>query len=200
MPERPEIGVVILAGGGATRLPHKLELAAGGVPMLVRVYRNVSTGRKTYVSCARSFPPEIDALLDCPMIVDKWPRRGPLGGLVSTMDVMDTPLVFAVAGDAPFVDAAFIDRLAKAWEPGDEAVVPSHPHKSRKRLEPLAALYDRAAFLREGAKRLGTGDESLHATVERLHIRELAVTPEEELMFTNVNTAADYAAAVSRMV
>src|SRR5580658_5180826 len=66
MAERPEIGVVILAGGGATRLPHKLELEAGGVPMLVRVFRNVSPRRKTYISCAGSFSPEIDTLLDCP--------------------------------------------------------------------------------------------------------------------------------------
>src|ERR1700691_1615049 len=82
MAERPEIGVVILAGGGATRLPNKLELAAGGIPMLVRVYRNVSPGRKTYVSCAGGFSPEVDSMLDCPMVVDRWPGRGPLGGLV----------------------------------------------------------------------------------------------------------------------
>ena len=200
MPERPEIGVVILAGGGATRLPNKLELAAGGVPMLVRVYRNVSPGRTTYVSCAGSFSSEIDAMLECPMVVDQWPGRGPLGGLVSTMGAMDTPLVFAVAGDAPFVDKAFIDRVANAWQPGDEAVVPAHPNNARKRLEPLAALYDRTAFLREGTKALGSGDESMHAIVARLHARELIVTPDEERIFTNVNTAADYAAAVSRMV
>lgn len=199
MPERPDIGVVILAGGGATRLPHKLELEAGGVPMLVRVYRNVSTGRKTYVSCAGTFPPQIDALLDCPMVVDRWPGRGPLGGLVTTMAVMDTPLVFAAAGDAPFLDAAFIDRLADLWQPGDEAVVPLHAHKTGKQLEPLAALYDRAAFLREGTKALGSSDESLHATVARMRIREFPVSREDERLFTNVNTPADYAAAVARM-
>ena len=199
MPERPEIGVVILAGGGATRLPKKLELEAGGVPMLVRVYRNVSPGRKTYISCAGSFSPQIDALLDCPMVVDRWPGRGPLGGLVSTMEVMETPLVFAVAGDAPFIDSAFIDRLADAWKAGDEAVIPAHPGKARKRLEPLAALYDRTAFLREGMKALGSGDESLHATVEKMRVREFPIGHEDERLFTNVNTAADYAAAVAWM-
>lgn len=199
MPERPAIGVVILAGGGATRLPNKLELATGGVPMLVRVYRNVSAGRKTWISCAGGFPPEIDSQLDCPMVVDRWPRRGPLGGLVTTMEVMDTPLVFAVAGDAPFIHASFIDRLAAAWQTGDEAVVPAHPGKSRKRLEPLAALYDRAAFLREGSKALGSADASLHATVERMRVRELPISHEEERLFTNVNTAEDYAAAIAWM-
>jgi len=197
MAERPEIGVVILAGGGATRLPKKLELEAGGVPMLVRVYRNVSTGRKTYISCAGSFSPQIDALLDCPMVVDRWPRRGPLGGLVTTMEVIDTPLVFAVAGDAPFIEAGFIDRLAGAWQPGDEAVVPVHPGKARKRLEPLASLYDRAAFLREGTQALASGDDSLHATVERMRIREFPISREDERLFTNVNTPEDYAAAVA---
>ncbi len=195
MAERPEIGVVILAGGGATRLPNKLELEAGGVPMLVRVYRNVSPGRKTYISCAGSFSPQVDALLDCPMVVDRWPQRGPLGGLVTTMEVIDTPLVFAVAGDAPFIDSTFIDRLANAWRPGDEAVVPSHPGKARKPLEPLAALYDRAAFLREGTLALGSGNESLHATVERMRIRKFPVSREDERLFTNVNTAEDYTAA-----
>jgi len=199
MPERPEIGVVILAGGGATRLPKKLELEAGGVPMLVRVYRNVSPGRKTYISCAGSFSPQIDALLDCPMVVDRWPGRGPLGGLVSTMEVMETPLVFAVAGDAPFIDSAFIDRLADAWKAGDEAVVPAHPGKTRKHLEPLAALYDRTAFIREGTKALGSGNESLHATVMRMRIREFPVNREDERLFTNVNTPADYAAAIAWM-
>jgi molybdopterin-guanine dinucleotide biosynthesis protein A len=195
MADRPEIGVVILAGGGATRLPKKLELEAGGVPMLVRVYRNVSSGRKTYISCAGSFSPQIDALLECPMVVDRWPQRGPLGGLVTTMEVMDTPLVFAVAGDAPFVKAEFIDRLADAWQHGDEAVVPVHPGKTHKRLEPLAALYDRAAFLREGTKSLGSCDESLHATARRMRIREFPVNREDERLFTNINTPADYAAA-----
>ncbi|HEY1728651.1 MAG TPA: molybdenum cofactor guanylyltransferase [Candidatus Baltobacteraceae bacterium] len=199
MPERPEIGVVILAGGGATRLPKKLELEAGGVPMLVRVYRNVSVGRKTYISCAGSFSPHLDALLDCPMVVDRWPGRGPLGGLVSTMEVMETPLVFAVAGDAPFIDSTFIDRLANVWEAGDEAVVPAHPGKTGKRLEPLAALYDRAAFLREGTKALGSSNESLHATVAHMHIREFPVSREDERLFTNVNTPADYAAAIAWM-
>jgi molybdopterin-guanine dinucleotide biosynthesis protein A len=199
MPERPDIGVVILAGGGATRLPNKLELEAGGVPMLVRVYRNVSAGRKTYISCAGSFSPQIDALLDCPMVVDRWPKRGPLGGLLTTMAVMETPLVFAVAGDAPFIDSTFIDKLADAWQEGDEAVIPVHPNKDRKRFEPLAALYDRAAFLREGTKAFEEGDESLHAIVPRLHAREIPVSREDERLFTNVNTAADLAAAILLM-
>ena len=53
--------------------------------MIVRVYRNVSAGRETFVSCKGTFPAEIDALLPCPMVVDRWPLRGPLAGMLSTM-------------------------------------------------------------------------------------------------------------------
>ena len=105
--------VCILAGGEATRLPGKLSMAVGDVPMLVRVYRNVSPGRETWLSTKGPLPEEIAALIDAPQVVDRWPLRGPLSGLLSTLSEMRAEWVFAVAGDAPFVDAAFIDRLEK---------------------------------------------------------------------------------------
>lgn len=194
-----EIGVVILAGGEATRLPNKLALAAGDVPMLVRVYRNVSRGRTTYISCKGSFSPELDALLDCPMVVDRYERRGPLCGLLSTMEAMSTPLVFAVAGDAPFVDAEFIDRLAFVRQSDDEAVVPVHEREGRKQLEPLAALYDRVAFLREGGKMLLASDGSLHGVLTHLRVRRFPVASEDARIFANVNTPADYEAVAAML-
>jgi molybdopterin-guanine dinucleotide biosynthesis protein A len=190
-----EIGVAILAGGEATRLPNKLALAAGDVPMLVRVYRNISPGRATYISYRAPLPHEIGALLDCPMVIDRYERRGPLCGLLSTMEAMSTAQVFAVAGDAPFIDASFIDRLAAAWQSGDEAVIPVHDRDGRKQLEPLAALYDRAAFLREGAKTLQSADGSMHGVIGRLRAHVLPIPADEAHIFANVNTQADYAAA-----
>lgn len=166
----------------------------GEVPLLVRVYRNVSPGRVTYISCKGTFSGELDAMLPCPMVVDRWPQRGPLGGLLSTMEAMQTPLVFAVAGDAPFIDAAFIDRLASVYETGDEAVVPVHARLGKAQREPLAAIYDRAAFLREGSRTLTHGDGSLHAALSRLAVREVPVDAGDSRLFTNINTADDYAA------
>ena len=185
----PEIGVLILAGGQATRLPNKLELAAGALPMIARVYRNVSAGRETFVSCKGTFPAEIDALLPCPMVVDRWPLRGPLAGILSTMAEMRSPYVFAVAGDAPFVTAAFIDRLAGQRRPGDEAIVPRHGGQ----IEPLAALYDRQAYLRAGIPTLMAGKGALRLVLDELHTK-YAEMEEDERLFANVNTPADYAA------
>ena len=190
--QTPPIGVVILAGGEATRLPGKLTLAAGAVPMIVRVYRNVSAGRPTYVSAKGTFGAEIDSLLPCPMVVDRWSLRGPLSGLISTFSAMLEPLVFAVAGDAPFVNAAFIDRLAAAWRPGDEAIVPVHQHHGKEQLEPLAALYDRIAFLREALPVLQSGQGALRLVIDRLATRR--VTIDDPKIFANVNTPEEYAA------
>jgi len=66
-----DLAVLILGGGEATRLPGKLALDAGDVPMIARVYRNVREAGPVYVSCKATFPPEIDALLPCPMVVDR---------------------------------------------------------------------------------------------------------------------------------
>ena len=122
------------------------------------------------------------------MVVDRWPLRGPLGGLLSTMQAMQSEFIFAVAGDAPLIDGRFIDDLAARLQPGDEAVVPWHDG----RLEPLAALYDRAAFLDAGLPLLFGGDGTLRSVVERLRTRYVTIA--DDRVFANINTAADYAA------
>jgi molybdopterin-guanine dinucleotide biosynthesis protein A len=185
------IGVLILAGGEATRLPGKLAMQVGDVPMLVRVFRNVSPGRETCISTKGALAPELDALIDAPRVVDRWPLRGPLSGLLSTMSEMRTEWVFALAGDAPFVDAAFIDRLAVHVAPELEAIVPRHEENAR-RIEPLAALYRREAFVREGLPILLGGEGALRLVIDRL--KTLFVPVRDETAFANVNTPQDYAA------
>jgi molybdopterin-guanine dinucleotide biosynthesis protein A len=182
-----DYGVIILAGGQATRLPHKLELDAGEVPMLVRVYRNVSGAHATYISASGAFPPELDDQLPCPIVIDRWSVRGPLSGMLSTMSEMKERFAFVVAGDAPHVSAAFVDFLAASHRAGDEALVPRHPQG----IEPLAALYDRVAFLREGLPLLLSGEGAPRRVLERLQTRY--VDMDDATLFANVNTPDDYA-------
>jgi len=179
--------VVILAGGEASRLPGKLERPVDGTPLLLQVYRNVRGRWPVYVSGRGSFSPDIDAELDCPVIVDRWTRRGPLGGLMSVLTEVNAGRVFVAAGDAPRLTTEVFDRLAAAWRAGDEAVVPEHDGL----LEPLAAFYDRAAVLREGAIVLSTRKPSMHALLERLRVRRISLPAH---WFLNINTAADIAA------
>jgi molybdopterin-guanine dinucleotide biosynthesis protein A len=124
------------------------------------------------------------------MVVDNWKLRGPLAGLLSTFSEMTSPFVFAVAGDAPFVEARFIDELAQHWQEGDEAVVPVHSVDGHEQLEPLAAIYERRAFMREGFDVLAGSRGALRRVIERMAARK--VTIGDARIFTNVNTPADY--------
>jgi molybdopterin-guanine dinucleotide biosynthesis protein A len=187
---RRAAGVVVLAGGEASRLPGKLLLDAGGVPLLVRVLGNLSSGRETFVSCRGTFPARVDASIGAPLVVDRREGCGPLGGLVSTMARMASPFVFAVAGDAPLVPASLIDALEAQRRPGDEAVVPEHGEAGGLRVEPLAALYDRVALLREGTALLRAGRYSMHGLLARLRTRRVRVAGGR--IFANVNTGAEY--------
>lgn len=180
------IGVVILAGGEASRLPGKLELDAGGVPLLLRVYKNVRTVGPVYVSAAGGFRQEIDLALECPIILDRWPRRGPLAALYEVLAHVRENRVFVVAGDAPFVDASVAQELASAWEADTQAIVPVN---RQGRLEPLCALYERAALLEAARAVLAEGSGGVATAVERVRAKRVRLS--NERVFANVNTADD---------
>ena len=143
-----------------------------------------SIGR-VYVSANAAFGEDVARELDCTIVPDAEPGRGPLGGLVSTFESISQPRCFVVAGDSPFVDAAVYERLRGAWTGGLEAAVAERGG----RLEPLCALYARGAFLREARRELAGGSGAVRAVVERLNHRRVAF-PDERVL-GGINTAAD---------
>jgi molybdenum cofactor guanylyltransferase len=183
---RARTGVIILAGGEATRLPGKLQLDASGMPLLLRVYTNVRAAGPAYVFANGSLPRDIDVALECPIIVDRWPGAGPLAALYCGLQFVQEPMVFVVAGDAPFVTDAVIGELLRHWEPGVDAVVPVN---SGGRLEPLCALYDRVRFLEAAAPIAQERSGGVAAVVERLRSKRVRLL--NERVFANINTPAD---------
>jgi molybdopterin-guanine dinucleotide biosynthesis protein A len=150
--------------------------------LLARVYENVRSVAPVIVA-GGAFSSDLDVRLECPVVVDQWPDHGPLGGLLSACTQTRARRVFAIAGDAPRITAALLHELMGAWQPGDEAVVPTHG----EHLEPLAALYDRAALEREGPDVLH-GDRSMHALLAKLNVRRIQMPAD---VFLNINTPAD---------
>jgi molybdopterin-guanine dinucleotide biosynthesis protein A len=188
---RHDLAIVILAGGRSTRFPGKLEATLDGEPLLARVYHHVRDIAPTMIAGRDTFSDDLDALLDCPIVVDRWPDRGPLGGLLSAAHETAASRIFAVAGDAPLVTADTVSVLLASWQDGDEAVVPEHDGL----LEPLAALYDREALMREGWECLHGDDRSMHGLLARLRVRRIAC---DAATFANVNTSADLAQLAER--
>ncbi len=195
-------GVLILAGGEATRLPGKLTLPAGDVPLVARVYRNFAGApdampvrdpakNEIFISAKGTFDARCDALLEAPLVIDRWPRRGPLAGMLSAFAQMRSRYVFAVSGDSPNVTRAFADRLAAELRPGDEAAVPVRAiGGERPFLEPLAALYDRLAFARAALPILRSGRGALTLALGAMRARHVHI--DDESTFANINTPADY--------
>ncbi len=182
-----EIAIVILAGGQATRFPGKLELLVGGEPLLLRIYHQArATSWPVVVAARGSLGSKLDDALDCPVTIDRWPGSGPLGALASACGTLACQRVFALAADMPYIESAVLAQIAAAWRPGDEAVVPAHVHG----IEPLAALYDRSAVLREAFELLDQKRFALRALVDRLVTRRIELP---ERYFVNVNTPADAA-------
>ena len=181
------IAIVVLAGGRASRFPGKLEALVDGEPLVLRAFRTArATGWPVYVSAQGPFPTEIDRRLDCPVLIDRQPWGGPLRALHSACETIANERIFALAADLPRVDAPLLERIADAWLPEDEAVVPRHDG----RIEPLAALYARSAILQESFTLFGEPRSSMHDLIERIGARFLDV---EAAYFANVNTPADLA-------
>ncbi len=199
-PAPRSFGIAIVAGGRGTRLPGKLTATAGSTPMIVRVLDNVrGAASEIVVSTSAELAPTMGALVDVPVVLDGERDRGPLGGMLSAFATMRSPLIFTVSGDAPFVDAAFAHRFVAHWKDGDEALVPVHAGADgRPQIEPLAAFYDRAAFVRVAPEILRSGRGAVRRVVEALRTRYVEVD-DDPLRFTNVNTPEDYAALLEQL-
>jgi molybdopterin-guanine dinucleotide biosynthesis protein A len=181
------LAVLLLAGGEARRFPGKLERIVDGAPMLVRCYECLgAAGWPVWIAGKASFPLELDASIPAPLIVDRRPGKGPLRAFLDACTMLRADRVFAIAADQPNLDARVLHRLVAAWRPGDEAVVPSHDNA----IEPLAALYDRKAALREGFELRASGRSAMRDLIGRLAAR---FVPFDSRCFHNVNYAKDLA-------
>lgn len=175
--------VLVLAGGEATRFPGKLERTLEGKPMIVRVLERLSGRWPVYVAGRAGFTCEFDA----PLLIDRWPGGGPLLALLGAAPHIPAERIFAVAADQPLLERTVLERLAGARQAGDEAVVPRH----QGGIEPLAALYDRLALLREGERLRCAKRTAMRDLIASLATRFVAI---ERGYFHNVNEPADLAA------
>ncbi len=183
--------IVLLAGGNARRFPGKLEREAGGRPMILRIFERLRELRiPIYIAGKSSFSPPVNAQLDAPLLVDRAPAQGPSSAFFSACATIRADRLFAIAADQPQLESRVLAQVSASWRPGDEAVVPEHDG----RLEPLAALYDRYAVLREGTALHRRGRAAMHDLLARLAVRKL---PADGRYFVNVNRPDDLTAVVT---
>lgn len=128
--------------------------------------------------------------LAVPVVPDRLPGSGAIIGLHAGLVAADTPRIFAVACDSPFLQPALIRRLASC-DPAADWVVPRVPLG----LHPLFAVYSQACrpvieeMVRLGHWKIsGLAEQVITRFIEEEELRRF---DPDLRSFINVNTPAD---------
>jgi molybdopterin-guanine dinucleotide biosynthesis protein A len=133
--------------------------------------------------------PEVYGRLGFPVIPDRYPGEGPLGGILTSLLHTDSDWNLLTACDMPEISAAFLRHLLEeAEDAGADALLPTGPSG---RSEPLCAVYHRRCRAALEAA-FAAGIRKVTQALEGVAIRRLPVA--ESVCFQNVNTPEDWAA------
>ena len=182
---------LILAGGDSRRMGQdKTALLLDGKTLLQHVTATMQQMFPKVIVSVRQ--PRVG--LDVPQVCDEQPAAGPLAGLVAGLSQADTPWVFAVACDMPFITTAVVTHLATLRN-GHQAVVPIVGDYAQT----LAAFYATSALETMRAS-LVAGDKRLRGALEKLDVRyvseaELRECDPQLRSFFDLDTPQDVQAA-----
>lgn len=185
----------ILAGGQSRRMgTNKALLPFHGEPLIQRVARRLQAWLDQVVVVTND--PETYAFLGLPMVGDREPGAGPLGGIEAGLRASRHRVAFVVACDMPFLHPGLVAHLVALAQEAD-AVVPVVAGQ----YEPTCAVYTRDC-LPAVAELLAAGERRIARLFERVRIREVgeeeirSFGPPERLFF-NCNTPEDYRLALA---
>jgi molybdenum cofactor guanylyltransferase len=201
MTERSSNGALVagyvLAGGASSRFGENKAFAKlGGITMLGRMMdllRKV-TGEAYVVGGSE----EEYGGFDVEYFADRWPGEGPLGGIVTALDVSakspgKPKWNLVVSCDMPFLTSEWLKYLCERAAASDaEMVVP----RSQQGLEPLCACWRTDALATLEAA-FGAGVRKVTEGIKRLR-REVLDEAEWKRfdsaarLFWNMNTREDY--------
>ena len=179
-----EAAAVVLAGGRSTRMRRdKRFLSFQGRPLVQHVCEQL----RPHFGSTMIVADEAHALDFCglPVITDRMPGLGPIGGIVSALDASDHDVCFVVPCDMPHIDLALAERVLAALNGGDCVVPVFSDHK----YEPLFAAYHKRILpIIEKAIARGTRKIMSALTECNLVLLDMGNAPG----FANLNTISDY--------
>lgn len=191
----PDCTALIMAGGESRRMGQdKAELVLGQRTLLQTIATLMQTLFAEVVVSVR----EPRATTTLRQVCDDPAQHGPLAGLAAGLAQINTPWLFAVACDMPFITPAVVEYLA-AQRGNHQAVVPvvqGHP-------QPLAAFYAASCLTAVQLCLQGTGKHSLRALLQQIQVRyvseaELLAVDGALASFVDLDTPQDVSAAMSR--
>lgn len=177
----------VLVGGRSSRMGRNKALlpfrGASLAEFVARVVAEAAGG------AALVGDPALYGGLPFPVLADRYPGEGPLGGIITALGQTTADWNLVVACDMPGLSAGVLAGiLAAAEHAGVDALIPKGPSGHP---EPLCAVYHRRALAGLSAA-FDAGERKVMAAVRRVDTRLLPF--EEVAAFQNVNTPEDWAA------
>lgn len=127
----------ILAGGKSRRMgENKAFLLLEGKTFLERVQEALAEFDQIYLSVDRREAYEHTGLT---LVADRYPDRGPIGGICTGLLLCPEPALFVAACDMPYLDQNTVEILLNAYQREGKTVVA----KTGKRIHPLLGVYPR---------------------------------------------------------
>lgn len=180
-----KIAGYILAGGQNRRMngQKKLFLMYEGETFLQRIRKAMEGLPKIYLSVEEE-KPYMDTGL--PLIIDKYPSIGPMGGICSGLLTCPESALLVAACDMPLLNRQTVELLCEAYKREGKTVIAS----ANGRLHPLLGIYPKAA-LAVLVKMIEEENYKMMAFLNQIHYKEIMMNGEESAVM-NINSPEDY--------
>ncbi len=175
---------------------NKALMPFHGIPLIQRVANRVIPVAAEVNIISNDEPDYL--FLNLPVIPDRIPGKGVLGGIYTALQVSRFPFVAPVGCDLPYISAALLQaELNLVIESGVDVVVP----ESQNGLEPLHAIYRRGACLPLVEKSLQAGDNRIvswfgNAVIRVLSLSEVTRADPNPRIFLNLNHPEEFKQAI----
>lgn len=163
----------------------KAMLLDRGIPLAMRVASVVAAA--VAGPCSIVAPAGRYEELDLPVIADRWPGEGPLGGILTALEDGAAEWSVIVAVDLPRLHSGFLIQLLTAARLAGRTTVPVHADGG---LEPLCGVYHSGDLpaLRDFFAR---GGRRVKDALREIHVLTI---PADEDVLVNVNTPGQWEA------
>jgi molybdopterin-guanine dinucleotide biosynthesis protein A len=191
-----ETSAIILAGGKSSRMGRpKALLPFDGEPLIAHIVRSFKELFADVVVVIA--PDQVLPALPVTVVRDEVAYRGPVSGIYHGLNAAKSEASFVGSCDIPFLNLSLISHLVSQVHNHDVVV----PYWAG-RYQPLFALYRKnvVPFLRDQLRRDELRPIFLFDKVRTRKIDEAEIRrfDPEGLSFLNMNTPADYQAALQR--
>ena len=174
-----QVSVAILVGGRSSRMgrPKERIILKGNTDFMTGICQEFDDSFNRYLSVN---PGQNYAVNGYQNVTDKYGNIGPMGAILSVLEMSGTPAVLVLACDMPFFGCSDALKLINEYR-GEDVLLA----ETKSGIQPLAAIYSQAAavWLK---KYMDEGNYRLREAIFHMNYRKIYF--EDEKPFININT------------